>query len=133
MTAGALFDEKYSNVKNTFIIRDDDSVYRFIENNENLFDLLEKNQTLPDGYFGDGKYYLEVHCYPEIYEKELALIIKVDYSRHDFEKLNHELTSIFLEINDYKLELGLLGKFYMTTERIQFNDWGDLRRICNYF
>ena len=42
MTAGALFDEKYSNVKNTFIIRDDDSVYRFIENNENVFDLFEK-------------------------------------------------------------------------------------------
>ncbi len=69
-------------------------------------------------HYRDAKYYLEVKCYPEIYEKEMTLIIKIDYSKEGMEKLNDRLLSVDLEINQYKIELGPLGKFFIITESV---------------
>lgn len=116
MVTKTLFDAKYDNLKNDFIIKNDNKVYSFIKDNENVFNLLEEVKPYLNHYFRDDKYYLEVRCYPEIYEKELTLVIKVDYSKEDLQILNNRLTTIFLEINDYKIKLGLLGKFFLTME-----------------
>jgi hypothetical protein len=90
--------------------------YEFIRNNENVFNLLEEVKPTLRKNFINEKYYLEVRCYPEIYEKELALIIKVDYSTEDMNELNNRLLTVDLEINRHKIELGLLGKFFIITE-----------------
>lgn len=118
MISKTLFDVKYNNLKDTFIIEDDNPTYEFIKDNENIFNLLEEVKSSLNKHFSNEKYYLEVRCYPEIYENELTLIIKVDYSKEEIEKLNERLTAVFLEINDYKIELGLLGKFYLTMDAI---------------
>lgn len=116
MIPKTLFDVKFNDLKNTFIIKNENKVYEFIRKNENVFNLLEEVQPQLRKNFGNEKYYLEVRCYPEIYEKELALIIKVDYSKEDMNELNNRLLNVDLKINRHKIELGLLGKFFIMTE-----------------
>ena len=116
MISKTLFDVKFDDLKNAFIIKNENMVYEFIRNNENVFNLLEEVKPTLRKNFINEKYYLEVRCYPEIYEKELALIIKVDYSKEDMNELNNRLLNVDLEINRHKIELGLLGKFFIITE-----------------
>ena len=118
MPAKTLFDTKFDDLKNTFIIENENKVYEFIKNNETIFDLLEEvKPSLSKHFFGE-KYFLQVRCYPEIYEKELALIIKLDYSKEDMKELHERLMSVKLETNTDTIESGLLGKFFITTECI---------------
>ena len=72
MIPNTLFDVKYENLKDTFIIENKNKVYSFIKNNENILDMLEEVKPSLTKHFHDKKYYLEVRCYPEIFEKELA-------------------------------------------------------------
>lgn len=116
MISKTLFDVKFDDLKNTFIIKNENKVYEFIRNNENVFSLLEEVKPSLSRHFRNEKYYLEVRCYPEIYENELALIIKVDYSKEDMHELNNRLLNVDLETNRPKIELGLLGKFFITME-----------------
>lgn len=116
MMAKTLFDVKYENLKDTFIIPNENKVYSFIKKNENMLNLLEEVKPSLNKHFNGEKYYLEVRCYPEIYEKELALIIKVDYSKEDMRKLIKRLLKVDLEINKYAIELGLLEKFFIDVE-----------------
>lgn len=116
MTSKTLFDVKFDDLKNSYIIRDDNSVYAFIKANENIFTILDAVQPILNNHFSDEKYYLEVRCYPEIYEKELALIIKVDYSKQDIEELQDRLMSVKIEANAHTIDLNLLGKFFITME-----------------
>jgi len=118
MIPKTLFDVKYENLKDTFIIHNENKVYSFIKNNENLIKVLEEVKPCLSRYFHDQKYYLEVRCYPEIFEKELALIIMADYSKEDIKNLNKKLRKVDTEIRAYKIELGLLGKFYIDLEGI---------------
>lgn len=118
MIPKTLFDVKYENLKDTYIINNENDVYSFIKNYENMFNLLEEVKHSLSNHFKDEKYYLEVRCYPEIYENELALIIKVDYSKEDIGKLNKRLMKVDLEINKYAIELNLLEKFFITLEGI---------------
>lgn len=116
MISKTLFDVKFDDLKNTFIIKNENKVYEFIRNNENVFNLLEEVEPPLRKNFSNEKYYLEVRCYPEIYEKELTLIIKVDYSKQDIEELQDRLMSVKLEANTYTIDLNLLGKFFITME-----------------
>lgn len=118
MIPKTLFDVKYENLKDTFIIHNENKVHSFIKNNENLIKVLEEVKPCLSKYFHDQKYYLEVRCYPEIFEKELALIIMADYSKEDLKILNKKLMTVDLKINKYTIELGLLGKFYIDLEGI---------------
>lgn len=116
MIPKTLFDVKYENLKDTFIIENENKVYSFIKQNENLIKVLEEVKPSLNKHFHGEKYYLEVRCYPEIYEKELALIIKVDYSKEDMRKLIKRLLKVDLEINRYAIELGILEKFFIDVE-----------------
>ena len=118
MISKTLFDIQYENLKDTFIIHNENKVYSFIKKNENLIKVLEEVKPCLNRYFHDQKYYLEVRCYPEIFENELALIIMADYSKEDLKILNKKLMKVDLKINKYKIELGLLGKFYIDLEGI---------------
>ena len=118
MSAKTLFDVKYENLKDTFIIENDNKVYSFLKDHENAFDLLEEVKPSLIQHFSDEKYYLEVCCWPEIYQKELTVIIKVDYSKEDIQELNKRLMSVKLETNAYAIGLGLLEKFYIMMECI---------------
>ena len=62
-----------------------------------MFDLLEEIKPVINKYFRDEKYFLEVRNYPEIFEDELTLIIKVDYSKNDIETLYEQIMSVKLE------------------------------------
>lgn len=116
MIAKTLFDVKYDNLKDTFIIENENKVYSFIKQNENLINVLEEVKPSLSKHFHGEKYYLVVRCYPEIYENELALIIKVDYSKEDMRKLIHRLMAVDDEIRKRKIELDLLGKFFIDVE-----------------
>ena len=118
MIPKTLFDMKYENLKDTFIIHNENKVYSFIKNNENLIKVLEEVKPCLSRYFHDQKYHLEVRCYPEIYENELALIIMADYSKEDIKNLHKRLMKVDTEIRAYKIELGLLGKFFIDLEGI---------------
>ncbi len=118
MISKTLFDVQYENLKDTFIIHNENKVYSFIKKNENLIKVLEEVKPCLSKYFHDQKYYLEVRCYPEIFEKELALIIMTDYSKEDLKILNKRLMKVDTKIRAYKIELGLLGKFYIDLEGI---------------
>ena len=118
MISKTLFDVQYENLKDTFIIHNENKVYSFIKKNENLIKVLEEVKPCLSRYFHDQKYYLEVRCYPEIFENELALIIMADYSKEDLKILNKKLMKVDLKINKYTIELGLLGKFYIDLEGI---------------
>ena len=118
MIPKTLFDMKYENLKDTFIIHNENKVYSFIKNNENLIMVLEEVKPCLSRYFHDQKYHLEVRCYPEIYEKELALIIMTDYSKEDLKILNKRLNKVDTKIRAYKIDLSLLGKFYIDLEGI---------------
>ena len=80
--------------------------------------MLEEVKPCLSRYFHDQKYHLEVRCYPEIYENELALIIMADYSKEDIKNLHKRLMKVNTEIRVYKIELGLLGKFFIDLEGI---------------
>ena len=118
MIPKTLFDVKYENLKDTFIIENENKVYSFIKNNEKMLDMLEEVKPSLTKQFHGEKYYLEVRCYPEIFEKELALIIKVDYSKEDMKKLIERLLKVDMEIREYKIESNLLGKFFVDVEGI---------------
>ena len=118
MIPKTLFDMKYENLKDTFIIHNENKVYSFIKNNKNLIKVLEEVKPCLSRYFHDQKYHLEVRCYPEIYENELALIIMADYSKEDIKNLHKRLMKVDTEIRAYKIELGLLGKFFIDLEGI---------------
>jgi hypothetical protein len=118
MIPKTLFDMKYENLKDTFIIHNENKVYSFIKNNKNLIKVLEEVKPCLSRYFHDQKYHLEVRCYPEIYEDELALIIMADYSKEDIKNLHKRLMKVDTEIRAYKIELGLLGKFFIDLEGI---------------
>ena len=118
MIPKTLFDVKYENLKDTFIIHNENKVYSFIKNNENLIKVLEEVKPRLSRYFHDQKYYLEVRCYPEIYENELALIIMVDYAKEDIKNLHKRWMTVDLKINKYTIELDLLGKFFIDLEGI---------------
>jgi hypothetical protein len=116
MISKTLFDIKFDDLKNTFLIKNENKVYEFIRDNENVFNLLEEVKPSLKKHFSNEKYFLAVRCYPEIYEKELTLIIKVDYSKEDIEKLHERLMSVKIETSDYTIDLDLLGKFFITME-----------------
>lgn len=116
MIPKTLFDVKYENLKDTFIIENENKVYSFIKDNEKMLDMLEEVKPSLSKHFHGEKYYLEVRCYPEIFEKELALIIKVDYSKEDMKKLIERLLKVDMEIREYKIESKLLGKFFVDVE-----------------
>ena len=118
MIPKTLFDVKYENLKHTFIIENENKVYSFIKDNEKMLDMLEEVKPSLTKHFHGEKYYLEVRCYPEIYENELALIIKVDYSKEDMKKLIERLLKVDMEIREYKIESNLLGKFFVDVEGI---------------
>lgn len=118
MIPKTLFDIKYENLKDTFIIENENKVYSFIKQNENLIKVLEDVKPSLNKHFHGEKYYLEVRCYPEIFENELALIILVDYSKEDVKNLNKRLMAVDDEIRKRKIELNLLGKFFIDTEGI---------------
>lgn len=118
MIPNTLFDVKYENLKDTFIIYNENKVYSFIKKNENLIKVLEEVKPSLTKHFHDKKYYLEVRCYPEIFKNELALIIMVDYSKEDVKNLNKKLMAVDTEIRKQKIELNLLGKFFIDMEGI---------------
>ena len=115
MISKTLFDAKFENLKDIFIIKNEAKVYEFIKNNETIFDLLEEVKTSLSKHFSGEKYFLQVRCYPEIYEKELALGIITD-PNEDPDETTEKFLKVNLEINKSKIELGLVGKFFITLE-----------------
>ena len=109
------FYVKYENLKNTFLIRNDNKVSDFIRKNENLFELLEEVKPSLKKHFSNEKYYLEVRCYPEIYKNELALAIMTNPGDSP-EEITEKFLNVNLEINESQIELGLIGKFFITLE-----------------
>jgi hypothetical protein len=76
MCSKTLFDAKFDNLKNNYIIRDDNSVYEFIKENESIFDILTYVKPKLDKYFNDFDYYLCIDSFPIYYNSKLALIIR---------------------------------------------------------
>lgn len=113
MTSKTLFDVKFDDLKNTFIIKNENRVYEFIRNNENVFNLLEEVEPPLRKNFSNEKYYLEVQCYPEIYKDELALVILTN-PNDDPDEITKKFLKVNLEINESQIELGLIGKFFIT-------------------
>ena len=113
MISKTLFDLKFDDLKNNYIIDDNNSVYAFIKANENIFTILEEVKPSLRRYFSNEKYYLEVQCYPEIYRNELALVIMTD-SNANPDEITKKFLKVNSEINKSKIKLGLLGKFFIT-------------------
>ena len=53
MIPKTLFDIKYENLKDTYIIHNENKVYSFIKNNENLINVLEEVKPYLSRYFHD--------------------------------------------------------------------------------
>lgn len=117
MNSNTLFDAKFDTLKNDYIIKDDNSVYEFINANDNLLILLEELKPLLHNHFSQNEFFLEVRCYPEIYKPELTLVIIIN-PYEDANKVTEKFLNINLAINECKNKLGLLGKFFIETERL---------------
>lgn len=115
MISRTLFDVKFDNLKNDYLIKNENKVYEFIRDNENVFNLLEEVKPSLRKNFGNEKYYLEVQCYPEIYKDELALVILTN-PHDDPDEITKKFLEVSLSINESQIELGLIGKFFITLE-----------------
>jgi hypothetical protein len=109
-----LFDVKFDNLKNTFIIPEKNEVYEFVKSNENLFHMLNFVKPKLNKYFNDFDYLLCIDNFPMYYDPKLALILKSEKINENAEFSVNKLSQLDREIRPVKRELGLIGKFFIT-------------------
>jgi hypothetical protein len=111
-----LFNNKFKNLMNYFIIKDYNEVYNFIKNNENIFELLDEIKPILSSYFNNNKFLLRISKNPENSDAKLKLIIKADYSFEDTDDLVKRLVKLNSEIRPFKRQFDVVNEFLVDVE-----------------